>query len=309
MTDTPAPAAPPPNPKLELECEKLRAEIESLRKPLYQTPAFYASILPVVLAIAGVIYSWSSGWFDVQRTRLENDRKLLEAQNQHLLADQSKLQTQELTQREILERSTKEVTQAKLREAQLAEEVASLTRSRDSLQHNKSLLEGEIQRLADSDAKASALLTELRTAQDAEAALKKSLQGANEKLSLLSKTSARQEAFIRRANEIIDRGRAIAVLNRATWDKALAFRQEADFFQAMTAMVMPEAEGLVYTRRGAADGFSTFEGDVQSLKDLEVRKLTERKSADIYQRVVDRALIEGTQLPPEMPARLPESPK
>ena len=73
--------------KARLECEKLRAEIKAIGKPLVRTPGFYSAFAPVALAILGLIFTWSSGWFDVQRTRINNEKTLLEVQNNRLSAD------------------------------------------------------------------------------------------------------------------------------------------------------------------------------------------------------------------------------
>jgi hypothetical protein len=58
--------------------EKLDAEIEDLRKPLWRKPPFYAAVTPVCLAIIGLIFTWSSGWFDAQQKRLDAQRTSLE---------------------------------------------------------------------------------------------------------------------------------------------------------------------------------------------------------------------------------------
>jgi DNA repair exonuclease SbcCD ATPase subunit len=77
--------------KARLECEKLKAEIEAIHKPIFRTPSFYSAIAPVALAIVGLIFTWSSGWFDVQRTRISNEKTLLEAENNRLLAQKEAL--------------------------------------------------------------------------------------------------------------------------------------------------------------------------------------------------------------------------
>src|ERR1043165_4915016 len=54
--------------KARLECDKLRAEIKAIGKPLFKTAGFYSAFAPVALAILGLVFTWSTGWFDVQRT-------------------------------------------------------------------------------------------------------------------------------------------------------------------------------------------------------------------------------------------------
>jgi hypothetical protein len=62
--------ANPVDDKARLECEKLKAEIENIRRPLFKTAAFYAALSPVVLVFFGLVFTQLSGWFDVQRTRV-----------------------------------------------------------------------------------------------------------------------------------------------------------------------------------------------------------------------------------------------
>jgi hypothetical protein len=47
---------------------------------LFATPSFYSAFAPVALAVLGLAFTWATGWFDVQRTRISNDKTLLEAQ-------------------------------------------------------------------------------------------------------------------------------------------------------------------------------------------------------------------------------------
>jgi hypothetical protein len=73
-----------PDEKTRLECEKLQAEIESIGRPFYRTPTFYTAITPVALAVIGVIFTWGSGWFDVQHTRINNEKLLVEAETERI---------------------------------------------------------------------------------------------------------------------------------------------------------------------------------------------------------------------------------
>jgi DNA repair exonuclease SbcCD ATPase subunit len=77
--------------KTRLESEKLQAEIDAIRKPYYRQASFYAAISPIALAIIGLIFTWSSGWFDMQRTRIANEKTLLEAENSRLQAQKETL--------------------------------------------------------------------------------------------------------------------------------------------------------------------------------------------------------------------------
>jgi len=60
--------------------EKVQAEIEDLRKPFWSKPEFYASISTAILAVVGLVFSWSSGWFDTQQKNLDAQKNLLEIQ-------------------------------------------------------------------------------------------------------------------------------------------------------------------------------------------------------------------------------------
>src|SRR5690349_12356333 len=64
--------------KHRLECRKIEAEIREVSLPIWKKPAFYSAIMPVGLAFAGVIFSWSSGWFDAQQKRLDAQTSLLD---------------------------------------------------------------------------------------------------------------------------------------------------------------------------------------------------------------------------------------
>ena len=73
-----------PDPKTELECEKLRAEIAVIRRPFHKTTAFYVAVAPVVLALIGFGFTYGSGWFDVQRTRINNEKLVVQAETERL---------------------------------------------------------------------------------------------------------------------------------------------------------------------------------------------------------------------------------
>src|SRR4051794_14299201 len=73
--------------KLRLECEKLKAETRALERHLFKTPGFYGALSPAILALLGLLFTQRSGWFDVQRTRIANEKILLEAQRSELKMD------------------------------------------------------------------------------------------------------------------------------------------------------------------------------------------------------------------------------
>jgi hypothetical protein len=79
--------------KERLECQRVIAETDNLRKPYYRTPGFYGATLPILLALAGLVYSWSSGWFDVQQKKLDAQRIMLEFDIKQLEVKKSEQQT------------------------------------------------------------------------------------------------------------------------------------------------------------------------------------------------------------------------
>src|SRR5580658_7761473 len=92
--------------KARLECEKLEAEINAMAKPFFQTSTFYTAITPVALAVVGLIFTWSSGWFDVQATRIANEKTLVEAQTENLKMEKSTLEAKaEIQEAAFLETS------------------------------------------------------------------------------------------------------------------------------------------------------------------------------------------------------------
>src|SRR5262245_35518201 len=84
---TPSPAHDNSQEKLRLECEKLKAETRALERSVFKTVGFYAALSPVFLAALGLLFTHLSGWFEVQRTRIANEKTLLEAQRSELRMD------------------------------------------------------------------------------------------------------------------------------------------------------------------------------------------------------------------------------
>jgi hypothetical protein len=64
--------------KHKLECRKIEAEVRQATLPLWKKAEFYAAVMPVALAVAGIAFSWSSGWFDAQQKHLDAQKTLLE---------------------------------------------------------------------------------------------------------------------------------------------------------------------------------------------------------------------------------------
>jgi hypothetical protein len=73
--------------KARLECEKLRAEIENERQPLWKRAGYIASLSPVLIAVATLFGGWVSGYFDTQRETLRSEIAALEATSEELEAN------------------------------------------------------------------------------------------------------------------------------------------------------------------------------------------------------------------------------
>lgn len=80
------------NEKGRLECEKLRAEIAELNFAWWKRPAYFGSIIPIIIAIAGVITGIATGYFEDKRdvvrqqvSNLNKEREELKAKNKELL--------------------------------------------------------------------------------------------------------------------------------------------------------------------------------------------------------------------------------
>jgi DNA repair exonuclease SbcCD ATPase subunit len=162
------PKPEPPNyteEKARLECEKLKAEIETVRKPVYHTPSFYAAIAPVILAILGLIFTWSSGWFDVQHTRISNEKTLLEAENSKLSAQKEALTTEtsqlETTRAALNERKNEEQQNIVL----LTNQLNQLQRQRDEKEQLIQTLNTQITKLTQENQEAQTLVKQINKLQ------------------------------------------------------------------------------------------------------------------------------------------------
>jgi DNA repair exonuclease SbcCD ATPase subunit len=151
--------------KAQLECEKLRAEIQAIHHPVYKTPGFYAAVAPVVLAIVGVIFTWSSGWFDIQRTRISNEKTLLEAENSRLTDEKERL-TEDTSQ---LEAKRTALNERKSQDQQsimiLTNQLSQLERQRDEKEQIIAALSGQITNLTAQSEAAKALVKQINQLQ------------------------------------------------------------------------------------------------------------------------------------------------
>jgi hypothetical protein len=68
----------------DLEVDKIKAETAHLNKSLWRTATFWGVLSPAMVAAAGLLFTWASGWFNTQ-----NDK--LAAKNDELTATKQKL--------------------------------------------------------------------------------------------------------------------------------------------------------------------------------------------------------------------------
>ena len=255
--------------KARLECEKLKAEITAINKPLVKTPGFYSAIAPVALAILGLAFSWWSGWFDVQRTRISNEKTLLEAQTERLKMEQTTLEAKVQEQQTAFVKAEGEIQTLKEREFFLTNQLVRLERESTELRSAKDLLENEAKRLAGSDAKATEFLKQL-----------KSLQATREQ----------EEALIRRANAVLSEGWSIALKDRATWAKFQDFGQHVFDVQIASSRYLPEWQVdpdpvlLPNEKTGR-----TYDDDVLQA----LRQMSKRTAEDVMNEVIERQTISG----------------
>ena len=266
--------------RARLECEKLRAEIKAIGKPLHKTPGFYSAVAPVALALLGLIFTWSTGWFDVQRTRVNNDKTLLEAQTERLRMERTALETQTREQQARLTRAEDEMNRLKEREASLTNQVARLDREREELRSAKELLECQTKRLAGADAKAIQFLEQLKSLQaDRERMLgdAQTLQTSN---TTLRSSVAQQVALIRWANNVLSEGWMIALQDKLTWTKFRNFGGHVLEVREVSRRYLPEDQADPYSEAARnEDAKRTYDDDLLR----EIRR-TASKTAEDYLR-------------------------
>jgi hypothetical protein len=90
--------------KIQSEKTKINAEVKAGREPFYRTSAFFSAISPIILACLGLVFTWASGWFDVQKQRIENEKVLLTIETKGL----EKQRVQLTADTETLEKKKKE---------------------------------------------------------------------------------------------------------------------------------------------------------------------------------------------------------
>ena len=71
----------------QLECEKLQVEIDNARLAWWKRPAYLGGLVPVALAAIAYASASTTGWFDLQRQRLDNRVAELRQEVSQLEAD------------------------------------------------------------------------------------------------------------------------------------------------------------------------------------------------------------------------------
>lgn len=232
--------ANPAEEKARLECDKLRAEIKAIGKPLFKTPGFYSAFAPVALAILGLIFTWSTGWFDVQRTRVTNEKTLLEAQTERLKTERTTLEAQTREQQVRVAHAEQEIEKLRQRESYLTNQVARLDREREELRLAKEFLENETKRLAGSDTKASQFLEQLKSLQTDREQMASGLQILSASNATLRAVNARQVALIRWADRVLAEGWDIALKDKSTWTKFQSFGDHVIDVRVASTPYLPE---------------------------------------------------------------------
>jgi chromosome segregation ATPase len=191
------------DPKLQLECEKLRAEIAAIRRPFYHTSSFYVAIAPVLLALIGFGFTYGSGWFDVQRTRVNNEKLVVQAETERLQGEKSNLETQTRLQQEHLTATETELRGLRSDRTTLTNQIAQLERERDELRTAKEYFEKESQRLAGSETNRLKVLSDLRAAQADRSAAAKEMDRLNKENTNLSTMLETQLRYFNRFRELL----------------------------------------------------------------------------------------------------------
>lgn len=75
----------------ELEREKLLLEIKALKKEWWKKPSYIAALFPTVLVLAVLIFGFTTGYFQIPMTKLENQKHDLQEEINNLEQRKSKL--------------------------------------------------------------------------------------------------------------------------------------------------------------------------------------------------------------------------
>jgi hypothetical protein len=81
-------------PLSDLEEEKIRLEINNLRKPFFKKISFWSSISPILVGAFAILWAFLSGWFDNQNDLLEIKKENLKYDISVFEKDKDSLQFQ-----------------------------------------------------------------------------------------------------------------------------------------------------------------------------------------------------------------------
>jgi chromosome segregation ATPase len=182
----------PADEKARLECEQIRAEIEATRKPFYKVSSFYTAIAPVALAILGVLFTWASGWFDVQRTRINNEKLLVQVQTERL-QNETRMQTEHLV---VVDREVESLRSEKLA---LTNQITLLERERAEIRSAASYFQTQAERLAGSETNSLRMLYDLQSVQAERKAALLEIDGLQKTNALLRTALKERDATFERA--------------------------------------------------------------------------------------------------------------
>ncbi len=93
--------------KLQVEIEKLQAEVAQLKEKWWQRPAYVASLVPIVAAVCTLIGAWAAGYLSFERLRLTKEKEQLAKDVSDLSASRDLLKNEKTTlegQRDSLEK-------------------------------------------------------------------------------------------------------------------------------------------------------------------------------------------------------------
>jgi uncharacterized protein HemX len=80
----------------ELAIEKLELELTELRRKWWQRTSYLQVLLPLTVAVitasGALLISWSNGYFDLQKVRLQQERTRLVQENAEITSENAELQ-------------------------------------------------------------------------------------------------------------------------------------------------------------------------------------------------------------------------
>ena len=228
--------------KARLECEKLRAEIDAIRRPFFQTAGFYTAITPIILAILGLMFSWWSGWFDVQRTRVNNEKLLVQTETERLQKDRANLDVQTREQQSHLSQVESEVRSLRVDKSALTNQITRLERHRDEIRRAKEYFETEAKRLAGSETNALKILADLQAAQSDRNGLSLELRNLKSSNETLRTSITKQLGLLTRSSDLLGEATRMSLDENPHDKRHEAFRENAFHVQLDMWGVFPWAQ-------------------------------------------------------------------